>query len=137
MGRCNCRRRGDEIVAQQDSATRENASKVPWSVSDCPIHDFEAAPESSPSPAETLLVQLSRAEGHVLALEGAFAHLDARAKALGAALAAIRAFAYERVLVQPPTITAPAPVAVPPIDEVTRAKARRALARGGFMRMTP
>jgi hypothetical protein len=91
-----------------------------------------AAPEPNRSPATQLLIELARAEGHVLALEAVAAHLDARAKALGASLAAIRAFAYEHVLVEPPALTPGPPPATPPIDDMMRARARRVLARSGF-----
>ena len=93
--------------------------------------------ESTAVPAHSLLIQLARAEGRVLALEGTLAHFDALIKSLGSSLAAIRAFAYEQVLVAVPAMTQPLLIAAPLIDEITRAKARRVLARSGFVTVKP
>jgi hypothetical protein len=60
---------------------------------------------------------------------------DSRVKMLAATIARLRLLAVQVGLVRDEPIIPASPP--PPIDDLTRAKARRALARSGFMRMTP
>ncbi len=77
-------------------------------------------------------IGLARAEAEASAAESVIAMAESRVKVLAGSIARLRALAVQVELLRPDPI-APAP----PIDELTRAKARRALARSGFVKVMP
>ena len=80
-------------------------------------------------------IGVARAEAEIYAAESCMAMADSRVRALGATVARLRALAVQVGLLRPEPIVHTPPA--PPIDELTRAKARRALARSGFVKVTP
>ena len=80
---------------------------------------------------------LARAEAEVFAAESVLSMVDSRVKALSSTIARLKALALQVGLLRPEPITAPVPTQPPPIDDLTRERARRALARSGFVRVTP
>jgi len=91
----------------------------------------------SPEDVRVLLVQLSRSEAAVACAESALAFADARIRGLDASLAALKAVAYEVGVLRATVIVEPPKVLPPRIDDLSRAKARRALARSGFALVKP
>jgi len=83
-----------------------------------------------------VVVALARAEAEVSAVESSMAFAEARLGSLGAAIATLKALAYETGVLSPPALVQPALASPPPIDDLTRAKARLSLARSGFVRVT-
>jgi hypothetical protein len=77
---------------------------------------------------------LARAEAEVCAAESVLAMADSRVKALSGTLARLKTLAVQVGLIRAEQIAAND---APPIDEITRARAKRALARGGFVRVKP
>jgi hypothetical protein len=80
-------------------------------------------------------IGLARAEAEIFATESVLSMADSHVKSLSGTLARLKALALQVGLIHFEPI---APnVTPPPIDDIRRAKARRALARSGFTRVTP
>jgi hypothetical protein len=88
-------------------------------------HDFEG----------DIAVGIARAEAEVYAAESVVSMADSRVRALAGTVARLRALAVQVGLVRPEPLTEN--TAPPPIDDLTRERARRALARSGFVRVMP
>ena len=80
-----------------------------------------------------IAVGLARADAEVFAAESVIAMADSRVKVIAGTLARLRALALQVGLLQPAPLVSAAP---PPIDDLTRERARRLLARDGFVRGT-
>jgi|HubBroStandDraft_1064217.scaffolds.fasta_scaffold784463_1 hypothetical protein len=78
-------------------------------------------------------VGLAQAEAEVYAAESCIAMADSRVKMLAGTIARLHLLAVQVGLVRAEPIIPASPP--PPIDDLTRAKARRALARSGFVRL--
>jgi len=99
----------------------------------------EVAERSAPTESmETLELDigigLARAEAEVSAAESILSMFESRVRAISSTLARLRALTLQAGVRRPEPITEPQPP--PPIDDVTAARARRMLARGGFVRIS-
>jgi hypothetical protein len=81
-----------------------------------------------------IFIQVHAAEAALNAAESSLSLADARIAALAARMSALEAIAIALDAISVPQI-APSPEP-PPIDDLTRARARRILSRGGFVRTT-
>ncbi len=79
-----------------------------------------------------IAIGIARAEAEVCAAESCVAMVESRVRALAGTIAGLRALALHGDLIQADPIVAASPPA--PIDDLTRERARRMLARGGFVR---
>jgi hypothetical protein len=100
-----------------------------------PRHEIEQSVAAGDELELAVGVGLARAEAEVYAAESCIAMADSRIKMLAGTIARLRLLAVQVGMVRPEPIVAASPP--PPIDDLTRAKARRALARSGFVKVTP
>jgi hypothetical protein len=99
-----------------------------------PVADPTAAPESVEALERDIAIGLARAEAEVSSAESVLAMFESRVRAIASTLARLRALTLQVGIRRPEPITQP--VEPSPIDEVTAARARRMLARGGFVRIS-
>ena len=86
-----------------------------------------------------LTAQVHDAEAQVYAAEAAMATVEAHVSGLGSRISSLRALAHRVGVLRPKLLTGQVPpaVATPVVDEATRSRARRLLARSGFVRVMP
>jgi hypothetical protein len=99
-----------------------------------PVADPTAAPESVQALERDIAIGLARAEAEVSSAESVLAMFESRVRAISSTLARLRALTLQVGIRRPEPITQPTEPS--PIDEVTAARARRMLARGGFVRIS-